>query len=179
MRLFVGIPLSPETYADLGRVVARMKPRFVGWRWSQPESWHITLQFLGATRPDQLEPLTAQLHTIQSPFVPIRLGGLDLFDRTGVLFVDVTISPELAALQKKVERATAPCGFVAESRPYHPHMTLARLKGGVRNRSRRNAIAGPHRFSAFTASEFLLYESFLSLSGSRYEIRERFSLIER
>ena len=32
------------------------------------------------------------------------------------------------------------------------------------------------QFSAFTANEFLLYESFPGPGGSRYEVRERFAL---
>jgi hypothetical protein len=34
----------------------------------------------------------------------------------------------------------------------------------------------PPAFTRFIASEFLLYESFLAFSGSRYQVRERFPL---
>lgn len=177
MRLFVGIPLSAETNAELEGVVARTAPRLEGWRWTQPESWHITLQFLGNASPETCEALIAGLRTIRSPAVPVQLGDLGVFDRTGIFFVDVALSPELIELQQKVVRATTPCGFAAEARPYHPHITLARAKGGVRGPSLRDKLPKPPKFSRFAATEFLLYESFLGPAGSRYEVRARFAVI--
>jgi len=179
MRLFVGIALSVEVRSELDRIVARMKPKLAGWRWSQPNSWHITLQFLGNAGSAQYDPLLTALRNVRSPAVPIQLGGLDFFDHAGVFFADVAVSPQLAGLQRKVVAATDRCGFIAETRPYHPHITLARLKGGVRGaalRELRAKLPERQRFSAFTANEFLLYESFLGPGGSRYEVRERFCL---
>lgn len=177
MRLFVGIPLAETVRSELDRVVARIKPDFASWQWSQPESWHITVQFLGTATADQYSRLIHQLRAIRSPAVPLQLGKLDVFDQSGVFFADVLIAPELVALQKTVTNATAPCGFVAESRPYHPHITLARRKGGVRGRELRDKLAAPEPFSSFIAREFLLYESILSPGGSRYQVRGRFPLI--
>jgi len=178
MRLFVGIPLAETARSELDRIVARIKPQLPGWRWSSAESWHITLQFLGNTRPGQYIQLTAQLRAIQSPRVAIQLGGLDLFDRTGVLFVDVPVSPELTVLQQAVAKATAQCGFIAELRPYHPHITLARLaRRDQDHRTLRSKLANWRRLSGFAAGEFVLYESFLTPAGARYEIRGHFPLI--
>lgn len=176
MRLFVGIPLAETVRAELDRVVGQMRPKLVGWRWSQPESWHITLQFLGTTGVDQYSRLIAQLRAIHSPTVPVQLGALGVFDRAGVFFVDVPVSPELAGLKKKVENATAPCGFAADSRPYHPHITLARFEGKSRAQSLPDASSPTPQVSSFVAGEFLLYESFLSPAGARYAVRGRFPL---
>jgi len=176
MRLFVGISLSAPVRLELERVVARLKPALSGWRWSEPDSWHITLQFLGSTEANQFSRLIPQLRAIRSSKVPIQLGNLGVFDHSGVLYVDVPISPELTHLQHKVTTATEPCGFAAESRPYRPHMTLARTE--ARNRPQKppdTSLAVP-QFSSFVAGEFLLYESFLSPAGSRYGVRGRFPL---
>jgi 2'-5' RNA ligase len=177
MRLFVGIALSAGTLAELAPLVTQIKPKVTGWRWSEPESWHITLQFLGATGVDQYSRLIAQLRAIRSPKVPVQLGGLGVFDRTGIFFVDVQVSPQLADLQKLVTSATAPCGFVAESRPYHPHITLARFEGKNRAQNLPDTSAPAPQFSGFVASEFLLYESVLAPAGDRYAVRGRFPLI--
>jgi 2'-5' RNA ligase len=181
MRLFIGIPLSDQIRSDLERVVARLQPGSDGWRWSSPEGWHITLQFLGKTTPEQLAQLTPRLAAIQSPSIPTKLGQLDLFDRAGVLFTDVIVSPLLLALQQKVVAATTPCGFIAETRPYHPHITLARFKGdglGKAVHHLRLQITDRHRFPSFTANAFLLYESFPGPAGSRYEVRESFTFAQ-
>ena len=184
LRLFIGIPLAATTANDLAAAVLRLRSKAApeNLRWSAPESWHITLQFLGSTTLQQYECVTAHLRELRHPPIQIRLGTLDTFDRAGVLFVDVPVTPELLALQQAVAAATAPCGFTPETRPYHPHITLARRKGNGGGRVLRNlklqSDPSP-RFSSFTAESFVLYESFARPDGSRYEIRESFSLHAR
>jgi 2'-5' RNA ligase len=180
-RLFIGIPLAAATASDLAAAVHRLRskagPEIL--RWSAPESWHITLQFLGSTTLQQYECVTAHLRELHHPSIQIRLGALDTFDRAGILFVDVPVTPELLALQQAVTAATALCGFTPEMRPYHPHITLARRKGKGRGSELRNLklqIDPPPRFSSFTAERLVLYESIPTPEGSRYENREQFSL---
>ena len=179
MRLFIGIPLAPQAIEELSRICQRLRSEQDGLRWSSPESWHITLQFLGETPHQQYDCFVPRLHELKSPGVSVQLEGLDIFDHAGVFFAGVNVSPELLLLQQAVTAATSRCGFVAEFRPYHPHVTLARAKGAQRGHSLRglkSKIAHVPRFTSFVASEFLLYEAFLSPRGSRYEVRERFAL---
>ena len=177
MRLFIGIPPASLVVEELSAICQRLRSDRDGLRWSSPESWHITLQFLGETNGNQYDCFVPRLRGLMSPCISIRLEGLDFFDRVGVFFARVEVSPELALLQRHVTAATAQCGFAAETRPYHPHVTLARVKGNTRGNSLRElkSKAGREpRFTSFIADEFLLYEAFLSPTGSRYEVRERF-----
>jgi RNA 2',3'-cyclic 3'-phosphodiesterase len=175
MRLFIGIPLAAAVIDELSAAVERLRSAGDGLRWTAPESWHITLQFLGNTSPEQYQCVVARLRGLDLPPAPIELEALGCFDRTGVIFAGVRVSPELLLIQQRVIAATALCGFASEARAYQPHITLARSKGKAL--SRLKAKMGRHaQFTSFVAGEFLLYESFLSPTGSRYEIRERFSL---
>jgi RNA 2',3'-cyclic 3'-phosphodiesterase len=176
MRLFVGIPLTAAVIEELSATSMRLQSRADGLRWSAPESWHITLQFLGNT--PQYECIVSRLRELRSPAVPIQLEGLGFFDRAGVFFAGVNLTPELEALQRRVTEATGLCGFVPETRPYHPHITLARSKGkGGRGLSElKNKIHREPKFSGFVADVFVLYESVPGPGGSRYEIRDRFTL---
>jgi RNA 2',3'-cyclic 3'-phosphodiesterase len=183
MRLFIGIPLATDATKDLAAAAnqlrSRNKEQLSKLRWSASESWHITLQFLGSTTPQQFECVLTRLRELRSRPLPIQLGALGTFDRAGVLFVDVHVTPQLHALQQAVTAATAPCGFVPEDRPYHPHITLARRKGrggGGELRNLKLQIATPPKLSGFNAESFALYESILSREVSTYEIRERFPL---
>ena len=178
MRLFIGIPLAPELVEALQRVTRNLRSPEDKLRWASPESWHITLQFLGETSADKLDCVLARLGEIRAPRVPVRLEGTGVFDRAGVFFVDVKVSPELQQLHQQVVASTAPCGFAPEDRFFHPHVTLARAKGPGRNSLRKlKALADPEAaFPRFPASEFLLYEVFLGHAGSRYEVRARFPL---
>jgi RNA 2',3'-cyclic 3'-phosphodiesterase len=179
MRLFVGIPLTDAAERELAAVVGRLRSgesvaSSGGLRWTALKSWHITLQFLGSATEEQLECLMARLSEVWSPPVQVQLGELGCFDRAGVFFADVVVTPELAALQRSVTAATSRCGFQAEARAFHPHITLAREKGhgrGAELRTLRSKILSQPAFRRFTAREFVLYESHLEPGGARYEAR--------
>jgi 2'-5' RNA ligase len=182
MRLFIAIALPEEATAVLRSLRDRLAP-FSGndLRWSAEEGWHVTLQFLGQAFDEQAACVTTRLSEIQAAPVPIRIEGLDFFERVGVFHAGIVLSPELLTLQQKIAAAIRPCGFLPEDRAYHPHITLARAKG----RSGSRALAPVQQAlrsqkenpaAAFTADEFLLYESFPGPEGSRYEIRARFAL---
>jgi RNA 2',3'-cyclic 3'-phosphodiesterase len=182
MRLFIGIPLAATTTHDLGAIADHLRSKTASeslLRWSAAESWHITLQFLGSTTSQQYECVTARLRKLHQPPVPIELGAIGTFDRAGILFVDVRVTSQLVALQQAVTAATLPCGFVPESRPYHPHITLARRKGKNGRRELRDLLVQINRqpnIPGFIAASFLLYESTPAPEGSRYERRECFPL---
>jgi RNA 2',3'-cyclic 3'-phosphodiesterase len=179
MRLFIGIPMAAATVEELLKISTQLKSGAGGLRWTAPESWHITLQFLGETSPEKAASIVTQLRQIHHAPVVIGVQGMGFFDRAGIFYAGIHVSPELSHLQRRVEEATGRCGIVAEKRAFHPHITLARsgrercingldlLKTKVRKLS---------LYSKFTAAEFLLYESFLGAGGARYEARERFSL---
>jgi 2'-5' RNA ligase len=183
MRLFVGIALADVVVRELQSAAARLRasggPAISGLRWTAPESWHVTLEFLGKATPEQYACLLARLGEVRSAPIPVELSALGSFDRAGVLFADVQATPGLVALARSVTAATSCCGFVAETRPFHPHITLARTKGGGSGAGLRALSASMRNqppFSRFTAREFLLYESHLLAKGARYEVRGRFSL---
>lgn len=187
MRLFVGIPLADRVSQELAALCGRLHADAPELRWSAPESWHITLQFLGSGSAGQLDCLTLRLAEVGSTPVPVRLGNLGIFDRAGIFLVAVERTPELQKLQQRVMQATAQCGFVAEERPYLPHITLARAKGDGRRQLRRvqerqagkpaaSDPTGAGGFTPFTATEFLLYESHLGPGGAKYEVKARFAL---
>lgn len=180
MRLFVAIPMTEPRTHELSAAVERMRrrPGAEELRWSPPESWHVTLQFLGDSSAEGLACLLQQLREIQAKPVKIVPDKIGAFGRAGVLHAGVKATPELLALEKRVSAAAARCGFAREERPYYPHITLARSRG----RGGRDAISSIVEksremvpFTAFTTGEFALYESFMG-GAARYEIRERFPL---
>jgi 2'-5' RNA ligase len=71
------------------------------------------------------------------------------------------------ALAAQVEAECARAGLVAEKRPFHPHLTLARA------RAQEGAALPPlpdaPRLEPWPADELLLYRSRLGRAGSVYE----------
>jgi RNA 2',3'-cyclic 3'-phosphodiesterase len=177
MRLFIGIPLGADTARELAALTEQLSTPSDGLCWSAASGWHITLQFLGTTSMDQYACVTAGLGRIRCPSFAIELEPPGFFDRAGVFFAGVRLSPNLVCLQEHVVAATQSCGFEPERRPYHPHITLARSKGGRQGLHQLKTRIGELRaFSGFVANEFWLYESFPGPDGSRYQVRERLPL---
>ena len=179
MRLFVAIALAPEVVTALERLSRSLRSAGDNLRWTSFETWHITLQFLGDISIENYDCVVRHLREIKSPQVPVWLQGTGFFNRAGVFFAGIDVSPELRQLERLVVAATSTCGVVAEDRPYHPHVTLARARGDEPARALRTLKTQAKNdvvFPAFTAQEFLLFESFLGSSGARHEIRERFPL---
>lgn len=184
MRLFIGLGLAEAVKASLLDVLARFSSDESELRWSSPESWHVTLQFLGQTKEQQARCVAEKLAAVEAARVPVRLEGLGFFERAGVFWAGVALTPELLALQQKVVAAMRGCGFVPEDRAYRPHITLARVKG----RGGKRALMPLHKAmeknrmdlrAEFEAGEFLLYESIPAPEGSRYEVRGRWALEDR
>jgi 2'-5' RNA ligase len=146
MRLFIAVPLPAVVIAELSAISLRLRSNGDGLRWSAPESWHITLQFLGNTDEEHYECVVSRLREVRLKPVPVHLEGLGTFDRTGVLFVGVTVTPELLLLQRRVTVSTEACGFVPEARAFQPHITLARSK------DRRQGLCWTQGQDAFSAA---------------------------
>jgi len=178
MRLFVGIALPAEVIEALEALSRRLRTDGDELRWSSPESWHITLQFLGETAPETYDCLVERLAGIRAAQVPMGLKGTGKFERAGVFWAAVNVSAELQELQRQVLAATALCGVAAEDRPYRPHVTLARAKGDGRAALPRLQVLAERdrEFPHFIAREFLLFESHLVRGGARHEVRQRFPL---
>lgn len=177
MRLFVAIPLPDSVACSLTNLVARLRGTETAGdasplRWTAPDSWHITLQFLGNATREQSNCLKSRLSEVRSKPFPINLGGFARFNRPGVFFLEVLVTPPLAALERSIVAATSPCGFAAEPRPFRPHITLARAKGQGRGsdlRALETSNGATPAFNSFMATEFVLYESHLGTDRARYQ----------
>ena len=166
-RLFVAV-WPPEEVLD--RVAALERPAVTGLRWTRRDQWHVTLRFLGNV-PDPA-PLVEALTGLVLPAAHAVLGpGVDRFGRR-VVHVPVA---GLDAVAAGVVGATAALGQPPEDRPFHGHITLARVADRARVDLRPltgTAVGGEWRVEAIC-----LVESRLSPKGARYEVLDRFSLL--
>lgn len=81
-----------------------------------------------------------------------------------------------AAVQGALSAALVEAGLhEAEPRPFWPHVSVARVRGGAKVRDR---ALPPPPSSRFTASGVTLYRSDLHPSGARYVALERLDLGE-
>lgn len=182
MRLFVGIALTDEVQQAIAVWMRELREAFLHLRWSLPEQWHVTLQFLGEANEAECSCVVGRLEEIRSQAVDVELSEPGFFERAGVFHVAVRLTDSLVALHDAVGQALLPCGFDREERAFSPHITLARRKGRgpspdfARMQKAIRLMPAP-RLPSFQGKEFLLYQSFTGPAGSRYDVRERFPLM--
>jgi 2'-5' RNA ligase len=86
-------------------------------------------------------------------------------------------SGQLSRLQFRLDIECAQAGFPRESKPFKPHLTLARLRAphdaSALSEAHRGTTFGPH---SFQVSDFVLMRSQLGPGGSRYTPIQRHSL---
>jgi len=196
MRIFIGIDLDPEVRARISRFLEGVASFAPEARWVRPESLHITLKFIGEQPPERVEAITERLRRVEGSGFEIRCGGYGFFPTAKaprVFWIGIQAGPQLAELAERVDVAVAELGIPREDRPYSPHLTLARGGAGRSSGSpkwrkgdspkntfavleKRLAAMGELDFGAMTAHEFILYQSQLSPSGSKYTKLQRFPL---
>lgn len=130
-RLFIAVDLPEDVRRRLASLVAHA---VLGVRPVRAEQVHLTLHFLGDADDASLAHLAAALANLgQEPFT-IDLAGTGVFPPQGrptVLWTGVTACEPLRQLHGRVAAVLVACDFPVESRPWVPHVTLARLSPRV------------------------------------------------
>ena len=105
----------------------------------------------------------------------LRLRGIGCFSRAVWLGIDD--HDQLAVLVERLAAALSEVGFTRESRPFQPHLTVARLKRHARvplstliDRYARTD------WGLLPVNSLHLYQSHTEPDGARYEIRHTVTL---
>lgn len=155
-RLFVAIWPPDDVVADL--MSLRRKDQR-GVRFVPPESWHVTLRFLGEADIDEASDA---LGAVTLPAATATLApGVDVLSGRA-LAIDVNGLDELASA---VTDATSSVGEPPPKRRYRAHLTIARLKGAPRLPRAMGASVG----GAFEVDSVALVRSRLEPEGARYD----------
>lgn len=95
-----------------------------------PRHLHLTLHFLGDTAAERVAPLVAALPA-RAPAVELQLDGMQDWGRGLQVLTASRTPPALAALHAELAEILRAQGLPVESRPFRPHVTLARKAGGL------------------------------------------------
>ena len=131
---------------------------------------HITLipPFTWAHDYERLLQIVKDVEKRHGPFL-IRGEGLGNFGRR-VLFVNVELSPELRSFQRDLAEILAEHGIPRETRPYHPHITLAtRLRSNDFNKYQRQ-LEGYSPSYEFIFRETAVFKLFSEGSIKRWKM---------
>ncbi len=180
VRSFIAIELPDELKQGLTQLEARLKSdKQPGIKWVDPYSIHLTLKFLGSIALDRIDEITGAMAEAASEVSPFHLEVKDLGVFPGLKRVQVAwvgISGEVARLcqlHQHLESNLAPLGFAPESRPFVPHLTLARFREQASLDERQRfgqLIAGTRLEAAYTikVDAINLMRSQLTREGAIY-----------
>lgn len=182
MRLFVGIDIDEAIRQRIASFLESLREAAPKARWTKPETFHITLKFIGETA--LAREILEALRSVQRPSPKIEFRGTGFFPSprsARVFWIGMETDDRLSALAMGVDDAVAGLGFPKETRAFKPHLTLARASerasGNPHLGTGSRVFAGlqkrletvPSRdFGTMQAQEFFLYESKLSPAGARY-----------
>jgi 2'-5' RNA ligase len=176
-RLFLAVNLGLGVTRKIGDAVGKMRATAerLGVRvgWVPPANLHVTLKFLGWSSPHVVEAIRDRVTEIAADTRGFELaargaGGFPGDAHARILWIGLgDPAGALAPLAERIDRAMTGLGYVAESRPYHAHVTVGRVKDGHGTAE----ILAPWLKSDFGSSvvrDIVLYESFTKSSGSEY-----------
>ncbi len=181
IRSFVALPLSVALTRRLVDEVATRRAA-LGAQVAQQIAWvpaanlHVTVKFLGSIQEEAAGAIRDRLRSCVADLAPVelRLTGFGAFpaaDDAHVLWAGVAATPALLVLAAAVERELVAFGLDAETRAYHPHVTVGRLRKDVAplgaaltNFFGDAAIA----IGSGAANELVLYESRTPKAGVEY-----------
>ena len=192
MRVFVGLDIDPDIRERMTRYLEGVRGFAPEARWVKPESFHLTLKFIGEQKDELVEEIKRELATVRAQPFDISFRGNGFFPNARsprVFWLGIEAGAQLPQLAKTVDEAAARTGVPRETNDYRPHLTLARSGSGRPQPKPGDRPSPPLRrlaeklegkpapdFGTMTAREFFLYESQLSPGGARYTKIARFPL---
>jgi 2'-5' RNA ligase len=191
IRAFLAVELSQELQAGLATVQQELKHRIepelkrdMRISWTQPASIHLTLKFLGDMDEQVIDPLLVVVEqAIGSQIavnVPLeRLGAFPRPQSPRVLWVGPlenwdrgAEAKRIAEIHGAIEQACEGLRFLRETKPFSPHLTLARIRVGERQVGAALAKGGvldrPLSLGSLAVESVVLMKSELKPTGSVY-----------
>ena len=174
MRLFTAIDLPTEARLRLERLLSALRPE-APIKWSPLDNLHITTKFIGEWPEARLQEVINALQPLGGRAqMTLEVSGIGWFPSPHsprILFAAIKAPESLQELVADTESVLEKLGIARESKPFRPHLTLARIKeAGTPLAPLRQDIAEVESssFGSFTVPGFSLYLSKVGPAGSVY-----------
>lgn len=167
------VEAGQEIMDCLGKLRRSLKEEKI--KWTDPDSMHITLTFIGDT--EELQEI--EIGRIMERYVPLCtppemvIKGMGVFpgiSKPRVIWLGMNPVPELEDLKMKIDRDLALAGLPVEKREFRPHLTLGRIKR-MNDQLRLADLVGEYQDKLFRKDdmeELILLESVLRPEGPIY-----------
>jgi RNA 2',3'-cyclic 3'-phosphodiesterase len=128
---FYALELPGEVKEVLNKTITELQQALPYKTWVHPQDLHITLAFLGNAAASQIEAANNLIDSALSRQFEFELqidhfGIFGRKDSPRIFWAGLEKSESLAMLREDVFAACLSAGFKLETRPFSPHITLAR-----------------------------------------------------
>lgn len=176
VRSFVAIEL-PEV---VKKGIVEIKSQYSdmpGVSWIKPEGAHLTIKFLGEIGIDVIDGLACALEPVMAKVRPFKMkiedaGVFPNVARPRVLWFGVKDEKNLKQIHLKVDEEARKVGISKEEKNYHPHITIARIKGDEvpeRLKDFLKEFKGKTLWEDIEINSVVIYKSILRADGAEYE----------
>jgi len=165
VRLFLALWPEPPSRA-------RLAAYRDAWRWSSgakpvgADTLHLTLHFIGALARARLPDLSAALAAVPVGRMVLRPADAEVW-KGGIAVLRMDGDAALTDLHDGLGAALTGAGIALDTRPFAPHVTLARKAAKAEAPARRPAFT-------WRANSFVLVES-IPGGSARYQVLSRFA----
>lgn len=181
-RIFLALSLPADIRDFIANIIEKLRraDKSGAVRWVDPAGAHITLHFLGDQSDGAISAASAAIQPIAArmSFIELETSGLNCFPnqrQPRVIFLETIErgAVNLPAFVRELDQALMALGYKIDNKPWHPHITLGRVKGAWQC-LRQLPKFFPRQF---TIKELTLFESKLTPRGSKYTIIQSFSFL--
>jgi 2'-5' RNA ligase len=180
---FFALSLPPETKHAIKELCEKLKKEYSFSRWVHELDYHITLAFLGSANEDQLQQakLLVGENLAEAGAFSLTIHQLGIFGREDsprIFWVGLQNNERLGHVREKVYSSCEIAGFRLDTRPFRPHITLARKWQGDKPFPQEKFETEKNLKDplSFIAKEIVLYETHLERLP-KYEAIASFPLI--
>ncbi|MEZ0360832.1 MAG: RNA 2',3'-cyclic phosphodiesterase [Hydrogenobacter sp.] len=180
IRAFVGFFTTKRLQEQVEKL-EKQTEHFLRGKWVEPQNLHMTFQFLGDVEEGKLIDIVKNIQEIAQRYKPVKvkyksLGVFPSLERARVLWIGVSDGANnLKNLAKEITKANKRSGIKEEGKPFHPHVTVCRIKDFDR-RKLKDLLKQYEstNFGEDTVDRIALVKSSLSSVGPVYTILEEF-----
>ncbi len=174
-RCFVAVEVDePQLRAALRRVQEALVATGADLKAVEEENIHVTLKFLGEITEERTTRVTELIRGIAFKPFTLDFRGVGVFpslSRPSVIWAGVAgDASEMLTVFTELESELKALGFEPERRPFQPHVTLCRVRGGYKRAELAEAVEAMayEKFGLQRVEHIYLKKSLLTRSGPIY-----------
>ncbi len=174
MRTFLALELPVEIknqISDITKEFRAFHPQ--GIKWVEQENIHITLQFIGETKTQDITEISEFLKEEFSRISRIKFFSPSLQIVPGrnprIIWIHLeTENKDIYRFSKNIKSYLQKLGYSLDKKPLRFHITLGRIKKRLPDFFIQTVLTKEIPFSEIAVSEACFYQSFLRPEGPRY-----------